>query len=79
MRRAVLDSDSVGRSCIIPLIKATEEIPPELRNGRLSEELAILRKASKPKLEVIATEQIVPRTPTFCPGCPHRDSSATLL
>jgi indolepyruvate ferredoxin oxidoreductase len=70
---------SVLAQILIPLIKATEEIPPELRNGRLTEELAILRKASKPKLEVIATEQIVPRTPTFCPGCPHRDSSATLL
>jgi indolepyruvate ferredoxin oxidoreductase len=70
---------SVLAQLIIPLIKATEEIPPELRNGRLSDELAILRKASRPKLEVIATEQIVPRTPTFCPGCPHRDSSATLL
>ena len=24
-------------------------------------------------------DKIVPRTPTFCPGCPHRDSSAALL
>src|SRR5205814_6329326 len=37
------------------------------------------RRASKPRLHVIAVEEIVPRTPTFCPGCPHRDSSATLL
>jgi indolepyruvate ferredoxin oxidoreductase len=63
---------------LIPLIKTTQEIPENLRNGRLSSELEILRKASKPKLEVI-TEKIVPRTPTFCPGCPHRDSSAALL
>ncbi|HZN68541.1 MAG TPA: DUF6537 domain-containing protein, partial [Tepidisphaeraceae bacterium] len=70
---------SVLAQLLIPLVKATEEIPAHLRNGRLSEELAVLRKASKPKLEVIAVEQIVPRTPTFCPGCPHRDSSATLL
>ncbi|HMB95280.1 MAG TPA: thiamine pyrophosphate-dependent enzyme, partial [Tepidisphaeraceae bacterium] len=63
---------------IIPLIKNTEEIPPELRNGRLSAELEIIRKVSKPKLAVIS-ESIVARTPTFCPGCPHRDSSAALL
>ena len=37
-----------------------------------------LRAASRPRLQVF-NEQVVPRTPTFCPGCPHRDSSATLL
>jgi indolepyruvate ferredoxin oxidoreductase len=63
---------------IIPLIKNTEEIPAQLRNGRLSAELDIIRKVSKPKLQVIS-EKIVARTPTFCPGCPHRDSSAALL
>jgi indolepyruvate ferredoxin oxidoreductase len=70
---------SVLAQLLIPLIKATEDVPAHLRNGRLSEELAILRRASKPKLEVISVDEIVPRTPTFCPGCPHRDSSATLL
>lgn len=72
---------SVLAQILIPLIKATEEIPPELRNGRLSAELELIRRASKPKLEILtkATENIVPRTPTFCPGCPHRDSSSTLL
>src|SRR3954468_11160537 len=70
---------SVLAQLLIPLIKQTEEIPAELRNGRLSAELAMIRQASKRTLEVIGTEQIVARTPTFCPGCPHRDSSATLL
>jgi indolepyruvate ferredoxin oxidoreductase len=69
---------SVLAQILIPLIKATEQIPPELRNGRLSSELARLKLASKPKLAVVA-EQIISRSPTFCPGCPHRDSSATLL
>ncbi len=69
---------SVLAQCLIPLFQATEKIPPHLRNGRLSAELKQLRAASKPKLDVVA-ETIVPRTPTFCPGCPHRDSSATLL
>ena len=52
---------------IIPLIKATEEIPPALRNGRLSAELSRLREASKPKLQVF-NDKVVSRTPTFCPG-----------
>ncbi|HEY8666301.1 MAG TPA: thiamine pyrophosphate-dependent enzyme, partial [Tepidisphaeraceae bacterium] len=69
---------SVLAQVLIPLIKATEEIPAELRNGRLTAEMARLRQASKPRLDVIA-ESIVPRTPTFCPGCPHRDSSSVLL
>jgi indolepyruvate ferredoxin oxidoreductase len=69
---------SVLAQKLIPLIKQTEEIPAHLRNGRLSDELARLRKASKPKLQVF-NEKVISRTPTFCPGCPHRDSSATLL
>ena len=72
---------SVLAQILIPLFKATEAIPAEMRNGRLSAELEILRRASKPKLEILTkmTDNLVPRTPTFCPGCPHRDSSATLL
>jgi indolepyruvate ferredoxin oxidoreductase len=70
---------SVLAQILIPLIKETEELPAEMRNGRLSSELERLRKASKPKLSVIKLDEIVPRTPTFCPGCPHRDSSAALL
>jgi indolepyruvate ferredoxin oxidoreductase len=69
---------SVLAQLLIPLIKATEEIPPELRNGRLSAELDTIRQASKPKLEILSGN-IVARTPTFCPGCPHRDSSSVLL
>src|SRR5829696_4951515 len=69
---------SVLAQKIIPLIQQTQEIPAELRNGRLTEEMKRLREASKPKLQVIS-EKIVARTPTFCPGCPHRDSSSVLL
>jgi indolepyruvate ferredoxin oxidoreductase len=70
---------SVLAQILIPLIKQTEEIPAELRNGKLSAEMEMIRRASKPKLSVISEKQIVARTPTFCPGCPHRDSSAALL
>ena len=69
---------SVLAQLIIPLIKATEEIPPELRNGRLTAELGRLRELSRPKMPLF-NEKVVARTPTFCPGCPHRDSSAMLL
>ncbi len=69
---------SVLAQKLIPLIQQTSQIPAELRNGQLSKVLAELRQASIPKLEIL-TDHIVPRTPTFCPGCPHRDSSAALL
>jgi TPP-dependent indolepyruvate ferredoxin oxidoreductase alpha subunit/Pyruvate/2-oxoacid:ferredoxin oxidoreductase gamma subunit len=69
---------SVLAQVLIPLIKATEEIPAELRNGRLTAELSRLRELSKPKLAVF-NEKVVARTPTFCPGCPHRDSSSALM
>jgi indolepyruvate ferredoxin oxidoreductase len=69
---------SVLAQTLIPLIKSTEEIPAELRNGRLTAELSRLRELSKPKLAVF-NEKVVARTPTFCPGCPHRDSSSALM
>jgi indolepyruvate ferredoxin oxidoreductase len=69
---------SVLAQILIPLIKSTEEIPAELRNGRLTAELSRLRELSRPKLELF-NDKVVARTPTFCPGCPHRDSSAALL
>ena len=71
-------SPSVLAQKLIPLIKATEEIPEHLRNGRLTAEMELIRRVSKPKLELF-NDKLVARTPTFCPGCPHRDSSATLL
>ena len=69
---------SVLAQILIPLIKAAEQLPPEMRNGKLTAELDRIRVASKPKLSVIS-DQIIGRSPTFCPGCPHRDSSAALL
>jgi indolepyruvate ferredoxin oxidoreductase len=69
---------SVLAQILIPLIKSTEEIPAELRNGKLSAEFSRLKELSKPKLAVF-NEKVVARTPTFCPGCPHRDSSSVLM
>lgn len=70
---------SVLAQILIPLIQGEQEIPAHLRNGRLSEEMALIRQVSKPKLDVIGGERVLARTPTFCPGCPHRDSSSVLL
>src|SRR6266850_2485702 len=68
---------SVLAQKIIPLIKSIDKIPPQLRNGRLTAEFSRLTEASRPRLSVV--KEVVQRTPTFCPGCPHRDSSAVLL
>ena len=69
---------SVLAQRIIPLLQQTEQIAPDRRNGRLTTELDRLRKASRPKLAVF-NQKLAARTPTFCPGCPHRDSSSVLL
>ena len=66
---------------VIPLIqslqKPTDSNPWALEE-QLNSEMSRLRTASKPRLRVF-DEKVVSRTPTFCPGCPHRDSSSVLL
>jgi indolepyruvate ferredoxin oxidoreductase len=69
---------SLLATILIPLIKSTTAVPALLRNGRLTAELDRIRRASKPKLQVF-NDRVIARTPTFCPGCPHRDSSSVLL
>ena len=73
---------SVLAQLLIPLLQRTWQLPAHLRNGRLTGVLDLIRSTQKRRLEVLGrsiTDDIVPRTPTFCPGCPHRDSSAALL
>ncbi len=41
--------------------------------NRIKEELALIQETASHAV------QIPQRTPTFCPGCPHRDSSSVLL
>lgn len=69
---------SVLAQKLLPFLRQIDAIPESLRNGPLADELRRLAAASRPKLEVL-TDKLIPRTPTFCPGCPHRDSAATLL
>ena len=58
---------------LIPLIKDHPTLPLELTNGRLTHEQDLIDAASQCEVSVPL------RTPTFCPGCPHRDSSNVLL
>jgi indolepyruvate ferredoxin oxidoreductase len=64
---------SVVMERIIPLLQHHPSLPAELVNGKLTEELNRLQRTGQFKVSVPA------RTPTFCPGCPHRDSSSVLL
>jgi indolepyruvate ferredoxin oxidoreductase len=54
-------------------LRDTPNIPHELSNGRLTEELETITLASQVQMTVPV------RTPAYCPGCPHRDSSSALL
>ena len=58
---------------IVPLLQQHPTLPVELTNGRLSAELDRIAQTATFRV------QIPDRTPTFCPGCPHRDSSGVLL
>ncbi|PTX94758.1 indolepyruvate ferredoxin oxidoreductase [Verrucomicrobia bacterium LW23] len=61
---------------IAPLLRRLqEECPSRMPTSlaRVDAEEALLAETSR--FEV----NLVPRTPTFCPGCPHRDSAAVLL
>ena len=55
-------------------------LPAEGEEGLSEQDLARLR-AEQAILEATGTLslQLPARTPTFCPGCPHRDSSSVLL
>lgn len=58
---------------LIPLIKEHATLPIELTNGHLTEHLALIEGTAEYNIDIPL------RTPTFCPGCPHRDSSSVLL
>ena len=73
--RGLHPSMLIGR--LIELVRETPGIPPELANGRLSEELDTIEQASR--FGGSTGAKVPLRTPAFCPGCPHRDSSSALL
>jgi indolepyruvate ferredoxin oxidoreductase len=59
--------DRLGR-----LFLALPELKGRMDTGRVRSELALLEEVKE------FTLPLPERTPTFCPGCPHRDSSSVL-
>ncbi|MBI1336683.1 MAG: indolepyruvate ferredoxin oxidoreductase [Phycisphaera sp.] len=58
---------------LAPLLRQFSALPSESLNGRITAELDRLKATTQVRVN------IPDRTPTFCPGCPHRDSSSVLL
>ncbi|HVO33348.1 MAG TPA: DUF6537 domain-containing protein [Elusimicrobiota bacterium] len=58
---------------LIPLVRQSAVVLSSDDQARLTRESALLEAVSRVEAHA------APRTPTFCPGCPHRDSSAVLL
>ncbi len=58
---------------LTPVLRRLGNLPPELTNGSLDALLTRITAARQRHL------QLPTRTPTFCAGCPHRDSASVLL
>lgn len=58
---------------LAPLIRSHPDLSADWSSGRLSAELARIQETARYQVS------IPPRTPTFCPGCPHRDTASVLL
>src|SRR6185437_13863446 len=70
--RRGLNASLIGQR-LIPELLAAEKKIPGLDVARLRAEEAILEATER------AGAALPTRTPTFCPGCPHRDSSSVFL
>ncbi len=69
--RGLNPSKLIGR--LGPLFLSLPELRGRFDEPRVRAELELLAEVRAVKL------QLAPRTPTFCPGCPHRDSASVLL
>ncbi|OGW86046.1 MAG: hypothetical protein A3A81_06040 [Omnitrophica bacterium RIFCSPLOWO2_01_FULL_45_10b] len=56
-----------------PLLLKIKPAKVHLDSERIERELALIQETN------LAQVYIPQRTPTFCPGCPHRDSSSVLI
>ena len=56
-----------------PLFLSLPTLEGRVDRHRIENELALLAELKSVSL------QVAPRTPTFCPGCPHRDSASVLI
>jgi indolepyruvate ferredoxin oxidoreductase len=67
---------------LIPLFQHTEAGLTGTERAKLAAEQVLLEATATPPLlsgGAKAEVQLPVRTPTFCPGCPHRDSSSVFL
>ncbi len=64
---------SIVMDKVIKFIKLTDHQTSARLAHNFERQLDKIRKASSGKINLI------PRPPTFCPGCPHRDSASLLL
>lgn len=61
------------------LVELLAPLVTELASPKLSLDLARIAREVDHLAENLAIEvNLAPRTPTFCPGCPHRDSASVL-
>src|SRR6185437_8925767 len=67
-------SASVLMERLLPLFLSSPADWPDAERARLRRELDILESTARPEAALLPA-----RTPTFCPGCPQRDSSSVLL
>lgn len=58
---------------LAPLLKLLSDPKIKIDEDRYNREIRLIEKTSSFKMD------IPQRTPTFCPGCPHRDSSSVFL
>jgi indolepyruvate ferredoxin oxidoreductase len=71
---------ATGRRTLEVLGSVSKEVAPEPASQQTSGAPDIhLHQHNDAQCHSQSDDPIIGRTPTFCPGCPHRDSSATLL
>jgi indolepyruvate ferredoxin oxidoreductase len=69
--RGLSPSKLIGR--LGPLFLGTPGLEGRVDRGRIQRELDLIREVKSVVVDMPA------RTPTFCPGCPHRDSASVLI
>jgi indolepyruvate ferredoxin oxidoreductase len=63
---------SIMLQVLAPILKSIEDPSIPVDRGRIDDEVALSEATSKYALKAAV------RTPSFCPGCPHRDSASVL-
>jgi len=66
-------NSSIVAERLARLMRAIDAAPARTAARKISLELKVIADTAA------ATAEIPARTPTFCPGCPHRDSASLLL